>query len=293
MKLGALSVMFRGASMPVDAAALAKVDGEGPRRFNYAVTSGLAREGARVRSALVHLLLLGFCAFELNGSGPSLVAFLIAGAATTVALDWIRLFTAEPWVKRSLRREHRVEQLLTLTRAVERGEPFAPDPGTAQSKSAAVLALAVTGVGVPLFWYAMVAIGWVRWKSLLLDSSVLALITAVVVWRIIRGILAIRAAKRLPVGDIDVFLDAEDVLETYALMVLLTVALMPLGKNALVTMPFLVISVRLLYRLYQYGSYRLKLRILERRLKRPGANLPDGALEELNDDEFGDTSDAS
>lgn len=268
MRLGVLSVMSRRPSVTIGPEDLALLAREGARGYIHGATKSMRRERGRIESILASLVVLCVGAVHFDWQGPDLLAFLLAGVATTAVLDGLRVCFAGPWVEHSRQREFRVDEVLSLAEAVERGLESRPI-STMTPKTRGVLIAAACGfLGIPMFWHALSLVGWVSWDLSNFGSYLLFFLVSIGLWRILFGLLRIKKVTELPIGHFDLHLDADDVLDSCALVLVLTIALSPLGSITLFLVPFLVLSARLIYRIHQYWARWRSLRFLGRYLRR-------------------------
>lgn len=276
MRLGVLSVLSRHTPVTIGSEDLALLAREGARCYIHVATKSMRRERRRIWSILASLLVLWWGAVHLDWQGPDILAFLLASAATSAILDGLSVCFAGPWVEHSHQREFRAGEVLNLADAVERDLPSRPISTMTSTAADAIIAAACSFLGIPMLWHALSLVGWVRWDLASFGAYLMFLMASLCLWRILSGLFRINLVTKLPVGHHDLILGTDEVLDTCALVLVLTIALSPLGKVSLLLVPFLVLSVHLIYRLYQYWTRSHSLRLLERYLKRREVPSADG-----------------
>lgn len=259
---------LRRQQVPIEAAELQTLDRDGARCSNFVTARGIPRARARLRSGLLMLAFMVFCAYKLGWSGSGLLAFLLLSAAVTVFIDGLRMGMAQRWVYYSHLREFRAEEMLLVARNIERNRDTRPAPRSRQQwLMAFYVAAGCTAIGLPLTWFFLVQMAWANWNSVFANLFLPLFLLVSAVWRIVRAIQDIKFVKASTVGSRDLCLDSDDALDTYVLA-LLFAALLPLGPVAALSMPFLVILVRVGYRAYLFQWQRQSLQLLGRRVYR-------------------------
>ena len=267
MQLAALSIFQRKQWIPLTEEDLASLDREGARGLNNATVRSLGIARQRLWSALLTLGILAMGAWALEWSAAGLLAFLAVSVALPVLLDILRWSMARRWVNHSHQREHRTQELLSLAWQVERGQGrrLAPTPAPSEGWTLIIAALC-TLIVLPAAVALLVALKWTQVEQIWAHPYLPLLTMGYVVWTLWRGLAGIRYAKGANVGARTLCLESDDVLDTYVLVAVFGLLLLPLGTVGALAVPLMVQLLRLAWRLWRYGWLRRALRMLSRRI---------------------------
>lgn len=284
MILGALSLLLRREQIPIADEELATLEREGARGYNYVASRGSKRARERLWSVLRTLALVLFGWYIVGWTAAGMLAFILYSAAITVVIDGLRVYFAQRWVQSSHSRGYRAEQMLQLARCTELGLRSRPAPRPRpQVLLTLLIALACTLIGLPMVWYLLQGMGWIT-ADVIFGQAFMPLFMLVSgVGRIAQALYHIQYVKSSTVGSRELFLDADDALDVYALA-LVTSALLAVGGTVAYLAPFLVMLARIGYRGYVLRWTRQSLQLFSRRVYQAGPKSAENKSAPWGDD---------
>lgn len=271
MILGALSLLIPRSTIAISAGDRRSLEVNGPRALNYLLARGLRRAQARVWAVLRGFLLLAF-GWWLGWSGEAMLAALIFLAVLTVALDLLRYALARRPIHYCQAREFRARQLLEVCVPVENGRSSRrvarPRPQPLWTLSAAV---AATAILLPAVWLALEAMGVVVRDAVFEQLFLPVTLIVISGWRVLSTFQEILAARSTTPGSIDLFLDSDDALDTYAGVVIFSwIALF--GSYGPLLIALAIQTGRLAYRALVWWRMREAVAMLAARVRRTHPN---------------------
>lgn len=275
MILEDLVALTRRQLVPIREDELETLERDGPRALNYTMSRGLRRTRNRVLALALTLLFLLFAWFALRWSGAGLLAFVLYSAVLTVVIDIMRQLLAARWLFYSHSRAYRAQEVLTVGRCVENGGSLRPlPPPRPQAVDTLVIAAICTLIGVPLLAFGLNKLGWVTRDTLFANHYLPLSLLAMGAWRMGRGLQGIRFVRQSTVGSRDLFIDSDDALDVYALLLVLTLLLGMFGPGMLAAVALGVVLIRLLWQVRLWRQQRQDAALLQRRIYRIHPHAP-------------------
>ena len=290
MILEDLVALTRRQQIPIRDDERETLERDGPRALNYMMARGLRQMRLRFMRLLLTLLFLLFAHFALRWSGAGLLAFVLYGAALTVAVDVMRQLLAARWLFYSHSRAYRAQEALIVGRSVESGSTLRPPPRPRpQAVDTLMIAAVVSAIGIPLLAFGLNKLGWVTRDTIFANRLLPLSMLALGGWQLLRGLQGIRFVRQSTVGSRDLFVDSDDALDTYALIFLLTLLLAAFGQGALAWVGILAVGIRLLWLTDAWRRQRRDVGLLQRHVYRIHPHAP-GALPQTDGDDALDDS---
>lgn len=268
MSLGILSLFVRFETREISPEDLDLLDREGGRGLIDVGSREMPRMHARLLSLLMMLVFLMACSTFLHWSGAGLMVFVLAHAAVTVVIDCLRRRRAADWIAYSETRAQRIERLLNVALSVERARQVRQHRTHPEPERMFRIAALATIVGLPLLWLLLSANGWISREIVFANAYLPLALLLMVIGRLVQGLLEIKFTTSARVGVNLLELESDDTLQIYLLVLLLGVALLPLGVRALVAVPIMVVSVRLLACGFELIWLRRTVKVLSQRVRR-------------------------
>ena len=198
MMLGALSLLVRRKRVPIRNGELAVLGKELARARNHVLSRGMQHARAEIWVVLRSFLVLGL-GLWLGWTPAGILLFLVFNAVLSVLIDGMRYGLASRWVHYSHAREHRVEEVLAVCRAVEQGESVRL-AGRAKPKLQPTLLLSgiLALLVLPLAAITITKLGAVEWKAVLANLFLPVMMIGVFGIRSLRALLWVTRQKRAP-----------------------------------------------------------------------------------------------
>lgn len=255
MILGALSLLVPRGTVEITDDDRGSVEFNGPRALNYVLGRGLKRARAKIFAVLRGFLFLAF-GWWMGWSPGALLAALVFLAVLTVLLDVLRYTFAKRPIHYCHSREYRAMVLLETCTQIERGSSrrrlIVPRP---QPLWTLVAALFCTLVLLPATWLTLESMEIIVRKTIFEQWFLPLTLIFVSAWRLVTTAQEIFAARATTPGSIDLFLDSDDVLDTYAAIAALS-WLTFLADSGAGYVAVLILCGRLAFRLWRWWQLR-------------------------------------
>lgn len=255
MILGALSLLVPRPTVAITEDDRDSIATNGPRALNYVLGRGLKRARGKVFAVLRGFLFLAFGSW-MGWSPGALLAALVFLAVLTVLLDVLRYAFAKRPIHYCHSRQYRAMVLLDTCTQIERGRSWRrlllPRP---QPLWTLIAALVCTLVLLPATWLTLESMEIIVRKTIFEQWFLPLTMIFVTGWRLVTTAQEIIAARATTPGSVDLFLDSDDVLDTYFGIAAFS-WLAFFGSSGAGYIALIVLVGRLAYRVWRWWEIR-------------------------------------
>lgn len=266
MILGALSVFYRPRWIPLSDDDREWLEANSARALNYGLSRGLKRALERIWAVLRGFMLLAF-GWWMGWSGAAMLAGLLFLAILTVGLDTLRYALVKRPLHYCHAREYRVRELLHICHQVENGQSQRHQPmPRPQPLWTLIIASTCTVILVPAIWLGLESSGMIVRAQVLEQFFLPLALIFITCWRVVSALQQIMIVRMMTPGSVDIFLDSDDALDTYAGVGIFS-WLMLAGASGPLLIALAIQCSRLSFRLWSWWQLRQSMAMLARRVR--------------------------